>query len=68
MNEREISDSISTGGYVFNINLPDWKSQKKDPAQEAAEINAKKKRIQNIVAFVILGVLVFGIIYSRKNK
>lgn len=67
MTEKEVSDSIATGGYVFNINLPDWKSQRKDPAQEAAEKNAKKKRVQNIVAFVVLGVLIFGIIYSRKK-
>ncbi len=55
-------------GYVFNINLPDWKSQTPRSQETAEELARKKRSNQNLIAFVVLAVLVGAIIYFKKKK
>lgn len=63
MNSRQASDAIA-GGYIFNINLPAWKSP------ETAEVPEKKLNIKNlnIMAFGVLAAIVLGIVFIKKKK
>lgn len=67
MNSTDVSKQIAEG-YVFNINLPDWKSNSTTAQDVAAENARRKKRNQNIIAFAVLAVLIVGIIYFKKSK
>lgn len=67
---KEASQAIASGGYNFQIYLPDWKSsdEAKLAKSQEAELIAKRKKNQNMIAFGVLAVIVIAIIFYKKPQ
>ncbi len=67
---QEASQAIASGGYNFQIILPDWKpsQEAKDAKQQEADKIAKQKKNQNMIAFGVLAAIVIAIVFFTKSN
>lgn len=68
MTEKQQVSAELKSGYVFNINLPDWKSPDTKTQEQIDTDLQKKRRNQIVIAVGILTVIVVGIFMIRKSK
>lgn len=67
MDKKEVSEELfQKSGYVFNINLPDWKSPNTTPP-EVIEKNKKMNQLY-IAGGILLAIIIGIVLMSKKRK